>query len=344
MKKYQNFCLLCLLPLCILGCKEDKKEQQQTVDNTVVEAKKEDKKLLYIKCSQFENKKCLSAHTLEESCAGKDENGNVYVEVDGEQLGVKNGERLKIYNFNTLWFFRSNFGFDDESKKTHVAKTTGEPGEDEGKRFIGGDKSCVCGKGKKIPGGAECKTVPSMGNCYVYLGNGIVDMQGYDIIGSVFGRIDAVFGNINEKPLVSFFPTSSGDMITATYINDRFKEYKETVVTLFNTIKFGIVLAKNADEFKEYINKAADRFDEYYKLETNNYTYGLYLGKEKIKALYTNELKRIAKVRNDLLKIVDAYKDGLFMTDEELAKNKLRRLNSFGERDPEADECGRYSL
>ena len=64
-------------------------------------------------------------------------------------------------------------------------------------------------------------------------------------------------------------------MIYANYINDRFSEYKETIVMLFNKIKLGIVLAKNADELKEYINKVADRFDEYYKLKTNNYTYGL---------------------------------------------------------------------
>ena len=75
---------------------------------------------------------------------------------------------------------------------------------------------------------------------------------------------------------VLVFLYSYGDMIYANYINDRFGEYKETIVTLFNKIKLGIVLVKNADELKEYINKVADRFDEYYKLETNNYTYGLW--------------------------------------------------------------------
>lgn len=335
MKKYQNFCLLCLLPLCILGCKEDRKEPQQAVDNTVFETKKEEKKLLYIKCSQFENKNCLPGHTLEGSCAAKDENGRVYIEVDGKQLHVKNGERLRIYNFNNLWFFRKDFGFDDKSEETHVLKTTGDPGEDESKAFIGGNQPCVCEEGKKIPSGAACKTVPVLGNCYVDLGNGIVDIQGYDIMGSLFNRINAAFGDTQD--LVHYFPLTSGDLIYVSYIRDRFAEYKDTVITLFNTIKLGIVLVKNADELKEYINKAADRFEEYYRLEAGGY-------KDSKPKPYKDELKRIAKVREDLLGIVDAYKDTLFMTDEELAQNKLRRMNSFGERDPEDDECGRYSL
>lgn len=310
------------------GCKEDKKEPQRTVDNTVVGAKKEDKKLLYIKCSQFENKKCLPGHTLEGSCAAKDENGRVYIEVDGKQLDMENGKRLKIYNFNNLWFFRDNFGFDND-------ETAGPS------NFVGGDKPCVCEKEKEIPSGVQCKTVPIAGNCYVDLGNGIVDIQGYDIMGSLFGRIDAAFG---ENDLCSFFPTSRGDLITVRYIQDRFEEYKNTIITLFNTIKFGVVLAKNADEFKEYINKVADRFDEYYKLETDNYEYGMHQGKEKMTQAYAKELKRIAKVRKDLLEIVDVYKDALFMTEEQLSQNKIRRLAGFAEINPEDDDCRRYSL
>lgn len=322
-----------MLTLCLFGCKEDKKEHNQIADNTVVKAKNEDKKLLYIKCSQFENKRCIGGRKFEESCAGKDENGKVYIEFGGKYSDFKNSERVKLYNFDSLWFFRENFGFDSD-------ETSGQAD------FIGGNKPCICEKEKEFQfqGALTCRTVLHDGYCYIYIGDGVVDIGGYDIMPSLFDKINVAFGDQDKGPLVAFFPQSRGDDIYRNYINDRFKEYKETVITLFNTIKLGIVLAKNADEFKDYINKAADRFDEYYKLETDNYTYGLHQDEKKIKQLYDNELKRIAKVHKDLLEIVDVYKDSLFMTDEELAQNKLRRMNSFGERDPEADECGRYSL
>ena len=51
---------------------------------------------------------------FEDSCASKDKNGNVYIEFGGKYVGFKNEERVKLYNFDSLWFFRDNFGFDSD--------------------------------------------------------------------------------------------------------------------------------------------------------------------------------------------------------------------------------------
>ena len=42
--------------------------------------------------------------------------------------------------------------------------------------------------------------------------------------------------HLKAKGSFGFFSYSYGDMIYANYINDRFSEYKETIVTLFNKI------------------------------------------------------------------------------------------------------------
>ena len=49
----------------------------------------------------------------------------------------------------------------------------------------------------------------------------------------IFNEINAAF---EGKGQFWFFSYSYGDMIYANYINDRFSEYKETIVTLFNKI------------------------------------------------------------------------------------------------------------